>query len=211
MTATDPVPEPEVQKVAAFDFDGTLVPGDSLRPFLTLVLGRSGFLVTLLQSTFAMTTAYLRGGRDEAKAALLARAVAQLDTKRVDQLGQAFGHQLAQRVRPDLVARLNWHRQQGHRLVLVSASLTNYLEQFASELGFNDLIATRLETGPNGRLTGLLLGRNVRGAEKATRLRSLLGTRPFELWAYGDSAGDREMLAMADHPTLVNDAALETP
>ena len=25
----------------------------------------------------------------------------------------------------------------------------------------------------------------------------------YELWAYGDSAGDRELLAMADHPTLL--------
>jgi phosphoserine phosphatase len=25
----------------------------------------------------------------------------------------------------------------------------------------------------------------------------------FELWAYGDSAGDEELLALADHPTWV--------
>jgi phosphoserine phosphatase len=30
-----------------------------------------------------------------------------------------------------------------------------------------------------------------------------VGGAATELWAYGDSAGDRELLAMADHPTRV--------
>jgi phosphatidylglycerophosphatase C len=52
-------------------------------------------------------------------------------------------------------------------------------------------------------LTGRLDGLNVRASQKALRLAEILGPGPVELWAYGDSAGDREMLAMADHPTLV--------
>jgi phosphatidylglycerophosphatase C len=52
-------------------------------------------------------------------------------------------------------------------------------------------------------LTGRLDGPNVRAGQKALLLKEVLGPGPVELWAYGDSAGDREMLAMADHPTLV--------
>jgi len=33
--------------------------------------------------------------------------------------------------------------------------------------------------------------------------RPLRADAPFELWAYGDSAGDEELLALADHPTWV--------
>jgi phosphatidylglycerophosphatase C len=50
-------------------------------------------------------------------------------------------------------------------------------------------------------------GPNVRAAEKAVRLTDLLGPAEVELWAYGDSRGDREMLAMADHPTRVRTRA----
>ena len=53
-------------------------------------------------------------------------------------------------------------------------------------------------------LTGALSGANVRKAEKARRLSDWLRRRrPYELWAYGDSSGDDELLAMADHPTWI--------
>jgi phosphatidylglycerophosphatase C len=197
--------------VAAFDFDGTLVRGDSLRPFLTAVLGRRQFPLTLVRSAPAMGLGYRAGGRDQAKAALLDRAVKGLDSTTVQLIGNRFGKDIAGRTRPDLAARLRWHRGRGHRTVLVSASLSVYLEPFARLTGFDDVIATRLEVGGDGRLTGHLDGSNVRGPEKARRLKALLGSDPVELWAYGDSAGDREMLAMADHPTWVDGRPLPSP
>ncbi len=94
--------------------------------------------------------------------------------------------------------------------MLVSASLSLYLEPFADAVGFDDVIATRLEED-SGYLTGRLYGRNVRGPEKAARLRGLLGPDLAELWAYGDSAGDRQLLEMADHPTWIRRTRLVTP
>lgn len=207
----DAEPAPARAGVAAFDFDGTLVPGDSLHGFLALLLGRRRLGRALLSSGAAMGLGYLRGGRDGAKTAFFARALPGIEAARMDALGRAFGHQLAGCVRADLAARLGWHREQGHRLVLVSASLTDYLEPFAAEVGLDDVIATRLEVGPDGRLTGRLAGPNVRGKEKATRLRALLGSEPVELWAYGDSRGDREMLVMADHARLVDGQVVPPP
>ncbi len=189
--------------VAAFDFDGTLVPGDSLRPFLTELLGRWRFAAILGRAGVPMLVRYGRDGRDGAKEALLVRALSGLPAEAVSAIGEGFGAGLASRVRPAMTSRLSWHRDHGHRLILVSASLTDYLEPFGRVAGFDDVIATRLEVGTDGRLTGRLDGNNVRAAEKAARLRALLGTDPVELWAYGDSAGDRELLAMADHPSFM--------
>lgn len=189
--------------VAAFDFDGTLVPGDSLPRFLERLLGRSHFSRVLLTAAPLMITGYRRGGRDEAKAALLRRALAGLDAARVVAEGATFGAVLATRIRPDLAARMAWHDAQGHRRILISASLSVYLEPFGKLTGFDQVIATRLEVASDGRLTGRMDGPNVRATQKALELSARLGTAPVEVWAYGDSAGDREMLAMADHPTLV--------
>ncbi len=122
----------------------------------------------------------------------------------VGQEGAAFGALLAGRIRPALVERMAWHDRQGHRRILVSASLAVYLEPFGRLTGFDHVIATRLEVDGTGRLTGRLHGPNVRAHQKALRLQELLGPSPVELWAYGNSAGDREMLAMADHPTRVS-------
>ena len=95
------------------------------------------------------------------------------------------------------VDRLRWHQEQGHRIVIVSASLDRYVLPVGAHLGVEDVIATSLEINPEGRLTGRLLGPNVRTHEKARRLRALLGEQPVA-FGYGDSEGDREMLAMAD-------------
>jgi len=122
-------------------------------------------------------------------------------------LGASFARELVDRARPEVVARLHWHRSQGHIVVVVSASLDLYVEPAASLLGANATLATRMEIGPHGRLTGRIQGRNCRGEEKARRLAewiSLQGGRElFELWAYGNSAGDKELLEMADHPVNV--------
>jgi phosphatidylglycerophosphatase C len=194
--------------VAAFDFDGTLVPGDSLPGFLTRLLGRRGFTSVLAEAAPAMLAGYQRAGRDGSKAALLQRALAGQAGTHVAAVGEDFGSRLAGRIRPEMASRLAWHRQQGHRQVLVSASLAVYLEPFGRLSGFDNVIATRLETGPDGLLTGRMDGPNVRARQKALLLKAALGAGPVELWAYGDSAGDREMLRMADHPTHVTRGVL---
>lgn len=193
--------------VAAFDFDGTLVPGDSLRPYLTALLGRNRLVRRLVRSSVPMLREYAEEGRDGAKVALLTRTVAGVPLERAVAVGAHFGAALAQRVKPDLANRIQWHREQGHQLVLVSASLTLYLDEFGRRMGFHHVIATTLATagvGPHAVLTGALAGPNVRGREKETRLREVIGDAPVELWAYGDSTGDREMLAMADHAYRVD-------
>lgn len=111
-------------------------------------------------------------------------------------------------MRPDTVARLAWHRAEGHRVVLVSASLRSYLTPLGEHLGADAVLCTDVEVGADGRLTGRLAGANCRGPEKVARLRRWLAGAGLErdaveLWAYGDSAGDRELLAAADRPLLV--------
>jgi phosphatidylglycerophosphatase C len=190
--------------VAAFDFDGTLVAGDSLPRFLARVLGRRTFTQALVRAGPAMVSAYRRGGRDGSKAAMLERTLSGQPSAYVAEVGTVFGAALAERIRPAMIERMEWHDRQGHRRVLVSASLAVYLEPFGRLTGFHDVIATQLATDGDGRLTGRLHGPNVRAHQKAVRLSELLGPQPGEMWAYGDSAGDREMLAMADHPTRVS-------
>ena len=50
-----------------------------------------------------------------------------------------------------------------------------------------------------GRITGRLATANCNGAEKPRRILALFPHREdYRLVAFGDSRGDREMLAMAD-------------
>ncbi len=87
--------------------------------------------------------------------------------------------------------------------MIVSASLETYLLPLAPRLGVDHVIACTPEVDRRDVLTGELVGGNVRGPEKVRRLEAWLGEGPVELWAYGDSSGDDELLARADHPTRV--------
>jgi phosphatidylglycerophosphatase C len=199
---------PDRQGVAAFDFDGTMIRGDSFMPFLVRAVGPRRFGQIVVRSSPSTAQAYRIGRRDASKAALVHRLLSGYPADRLAELGHAYGEQLAQRIRPPMGERVAWHRQQGHLLVMVSASLDVYLEPAGRVLAFDQVLATQLEVGEDGRLTGRLKGPNVRGPEKAARVRAWLRQQlgddtPYQLWAYGDSAGDRELLAMADHAVHV--------
>jgi phosphatidylglycerophosphatase C len=123
--------------------------------------------------------------------------------ERLRALGPAHARAVAAWLRPQALRRLEWHRARGHRLVLVSSTLDLYLAPLAEQLGFDDLACSRLalrrDADGTERFTGELEGGDCTGAEKPRRLAALVGTT-IELHAYGDSAGDRELLAAADHP-----------
>lgn len=197
------------RRVAAFDFDGTLTRRDTLVPFLVRACGARA--VARAASTIAPVAARARLGRltddvhhrDATKVALLDALLRGRDAAWLADAGERFAATLARRLRPEMADQAQWHRSLGHELVIVSASLAVYLEPFARTAGFDHVIAVELETTPEGRLTGALRGPNVRGPEKAVRLREWLGATPDFLWAYGNSAGDAELLAMAQMPVWV--------
>jgi len=192
--------------VAAFDFDGTISRRDTLGPFLARVAGTNALVRTLLTRTpqFAAVTLG-RADRDLEKQAVIARLLGGRTAESVAAMGRAYAEHLwnQQRFRPEILERLQWHRERDHEIVIVSASLDSYLVPLAPRLGVAHVISCSLEADASGLVTGRLLGGNVRGEEKAVRLRQWLGADPAELWAYGDSSGDDELLAMADHPTRV--------
>ena len=191
--------------MAAFDVDGTLTTRDCVTPFL-LRATRGGVLLALLRRPLALGRALLGRDRDGLKA-LAARSLGGLDAAGLDRLGATFAHDfVTKRLRPDTTARLRRHLALGHTVVLASASLEPYVVPIGESLGVHGVVCTRLEQDASGCLTGRLEGLNCRGPEKARRLRAWLeaaGLAGAEVWAYGDSAGDAELLREADHPVWV--------
>ncbi len=196
---------PARRAVAAFDFDGTISRRDTLAPFLAQVVGTRPFLRAVLGRTPHLVGVSLgRVDRDLEKEALIRRLLAGRTAESIDAAGAAYAELLwaRQRFRREMLDRLRWHREAGHEIVIVSASLDAYLRPLAPRLGADHVIGCRLEAS-EGIVTGRLLGGNVRGPEKVRRLDAWLGDGPVELWAYGDSSGDDELLARADHPTRI--------
>lgn len=190
--------------VAAFDFDGTITRRDTLAPFLRRVGGPGRFAAACAAA--APVTAVRDAGvrRDRAKAILLDRILRGRRHDDLAEVGERHARTIPSGYRDDVLRSIDDHRSRGHRLVLVTASLGVYARPAAAALGFDHVIAVELEA-VDGRCTGAMTGPNVRGAEKAVRIRAWLGDEAddVELWAYGNSSGDSAMLAMADHPVWV--------
>lgn len=192
--------------VAAFDFDGTISRRDTLLPFLQRLCGANRLYRALAAQGAAFGRMALgRADRDAVKDAFLFRLLAGRVEDEVAEAGRTYAAFLAgeDRLRPESLAQVDEHRRRGHEVVLVSASPEVYLGPLGQRLGLDGVLATGLEVGPDGRLSGRMDGGNCRGPEKVARLEGWLGgAEPF-LYAYGDSAGDRELLARADVGTLV--------
>jgi phosphatidylglycerophosphatase C len=192
-------------KIAAFDFDGTLTRSDTLGPFLRDVCGTAAFVRALAADAPRLVLAGIgAGSRDAAKERMLRRLLGGREHTELVVRGRAFAERVATTgMRSEMVSRLEWHAREGHELAIVSASLDVYLEPIAERLGIGTVLCTRLEVNGAGLVTGNLVGGNCRAAEKLRRIRERFGEDGYELWAYGNSAGDAEMLAAADHPVRV--------
>lgn len=191
--------------VAAFDFDGTLTRADTLGPFLREVAGTGSMVRALAADAPRLLLAGIgRGSRDDAKERLLRRLVAGREHAELVALGREYGERVAKsKMRSEMMARVHWHAAEGHEIVIVSASLDVYLDRVADLLEIPTVLCSRLAVDDRGRVTGTLAGGNCRGPAKLARIREQFGANGYELWAYGDSAGDDEMLAAADHPVRV--------
>ena len=191
--------------LAAFDLDHTLTRRDCVLPFMVRVAGRRRVLLAAARNALLLILVALgRGDRDRAKSALVRSVFSGRDSAEVNRLGELFAQETKDRwLRADVLDRLRWHQQQGHSTALVSASLQSYVEPLARLLGIDRALCTALEVGTDGLFAGSLRGPNCRGAEKVHRLEQAFVPRPAVVWAYGDSAGDREMLAWSDHPHLI--------
>jgi len=191
-------------QLALFDFDGTLIPGDSIALYLRFT--RRKGLVNDKEYMIALRAAMLYGlGRksaaDSKTAAMRFRQRYKQDY--LDRMDQEF-------VTTDLLPKvygagrkqLEEHRAEGKKLVLVTASTENYMRYVAQALGFDALLASQV--AQDGTVTG-----NCKGEEKSRRVRAWLeenGLLPDwqGSFAYGDSKSDLPMLLLCGHPVQVN-------
>jgi len=192
--------------VAAFDLDGSLTEGGSVWRWLRYLAGSGAVFRAALPLGVPLFVGAVRSGpwADHAKERLFGRLLTGRDLEEVRDESRSFAlSHLEHRGRAKVLERLRWHQAQGHDVVVVSASPEIYVEVIVEALGANGAIGTRLAVNPIGQLTGSYLGRNCRGSEKMRRLSEWIEQQRYpvepEIYAYGNSRGDRRMLRGADH------------
>lgn len=109
--------------------------------------------------------------------------------------------------RPGGQVALQRHREQGHKLVLLT-SASNYLSEVVLEANRLDhFLANRFEVDAAGRYTGEPQGALCYGPGKLTHAKAYLdevGAQLEDCWFYTDSMADLAVLEAVGHPVAVN-------
>ena len=189
-------------KIYAFDFDGTLTTRDTLLEFIRFVWGTPSFLLGFLLYSPLLVLMKLRlYPNGKAKQRVFSHFFKGMTIGKFDALCQDFAHTYRHLLRSDVVNQLEQALAEGAEVLIVSASIDNWVQPFfegEKEGRRIQVIGTQIEV-IDGRLTGRFLTPNCYGQEKVRRILALYPDRTeYHLTAFGDSRGDREMLAFAD-------------
>jgi HAD superfamily hydrolase (TIGR01490 family) len=113
---------------------------------------------------------------------------------------------LRPRLRADVAARLRQHRERGHTVALISATLEGLARLVGEELGADAAVGSALEV-LGGRLSGRILPPVCIGFHKAERARELVarwGAVDLSAsFAYADASHDAPLLDLVGHPVAV--------
>jgi phosphatidylglycerophosphatase C len=194
---TDTPPRSDARPLAAFDFDGTLTHKDSFTAFLFETCGFFRVSTTCLTSPGLWLHYLMTRDRGALKARLLYKLLGPITRAKLDgRVARFISRRGIALFRPD--ARAEWDKCKAmHERVIVTASPEILVRPLGEMIGADRVIGTRLKFSADGRLTPELDGINCRGAEKVRRLREAYGDGLDLDLAFGDTAGDREMLNAA--------------
>ena len=197
-SGAEPQLDPGRRSIAAFDFDGTLTVRDSFTAFLRWRTSGWRWSAGLLRLAPAALVYLVERDRGRLKAAAVRVFLRGVDRQALAQEAAAFAADQADRLlRPDALEVWTAHQDAGDLVVIVTASPEDTVAPFAARLAADALIGTRLSWKRDGRVGDGLDGPNCRGPEKVRRLRAAFGEAVEIVDAYGDTSGDRDMLAMA--------------
>jgi len=197
---TDTPSAPAARPIAAFDFDGTLTCTDSFTAFLFDTCGFLSVATTFVFNPGLWLSYLVTRDRGTLKSRLIFKLLGPITRAKLEGMAARFasgrGYGL---FRADARAEWDKCKAQGFERVIVTASPELLVAPLAEMIGADRVIGTRLGFSGDGRLTPQLDGVNCRGAEKVRRLREVYGDRMPLTLAYGDTDGDREMLAAATY------------
>lgn len=194
---------------AFFDFDDTLAKGDSIFPFLLYCIKRG---LAPKAQLFKAAAGFLRWkiqpSSDRAVKEMTLSFIKGRTVEEMDAIARDFFRDVQQKFFfEDAAPELFRLREQGAKIVVVSASSDLYMKVLPEFLPVDAVISTVCET-LDGRYSGKI-GKNCKGEEKVRRINAWLQAQGLSIdkaksAGYGDSPSDAPMLLLTSKPTLVN-------
>lgn len=181
------------------DFDGTLTTTDSMMSIIIYQRGKVGLALALLLILPWLVLMFMgRYSNQRTKEKLLHNCFGRMTEEEFNQFCQRFADSHRHILRKKLYDRLMEAKKNGDEVVVVSASPENWVSRLVPEF---KVLGTKMEFNPH--FTGRFLTANCYGQEKVNRILQAYpelktDRNRYHVIAFGDSRGDKEMLAFAD-------------
>lgn len=186
------------KKIAFFDFDGTITTRDSLLEIIKFLKGRTAYYTgILLNMPWFIAFQINLISADLLKEKILSYFFSGMPENSFQEQCDLFAERvLPGFIRPEAITEMDRLRKDGFEMVIVSASVENWISKFAKQQSL-ELIATKLQV-KNGLITGKIEGKNCKGGQKVIRIKERWDLGSYqEIYVYADSPADKSMMALA--------------
>ena len=196
-------------KIAFFDLDRTLIPENSALLFARYErrAGRIS-LWQLLETMFWMVLYHFSVvdiERAYGKAVMHYKGISEKELE--DRVTHFFETEVGPKLLDAARERLNYHRNLGHKLVIVTSSSSYQAKLACQAWGFDDWLANRYHTGSDGALLGTYYKPFCYGQGKVTIAKEWCRQNKFSFegaYFYSDSYTDLPLMEVVDNPIVVN-------
>lgn len=195
--------------LAIFDLDNTLIAGDSDHLWGDFLCDRGMVEEASYRAGNEQFYADYQRGELDIRAYLefaLSPLVGQTPAELAPLQEDFLRERIAPIMLPAAADLLAGHREQGHRLLIITATNELVTRPIAAKLGVPELLGCQLELR-DGRISGRPRGTLTYREGKVQRLREWLACENEDLggaWFYSDSHNDLPLLELVDNPVVVD-------
>jgi HAD superfamily phosphoserine phosphatase-like hydrolase len=138
--------------------------------------------------------------RKKAKEKLLSYFFAGMPIHNFNELCMSFTEKkIPGLLKKEALEKIHFHLNKQATVVIVSASAENWVAPWCIKNNVQ-FICTKLDV-ENNKITGKLKGENCNGDEKVSQIIQRFNLADYStIYCYGDTKGDKKMLALATHP-----------
>ena len=187
-----------MKKLYLFDFDGTLTKADTLFLFLKHYDSSKYFINFAKHIPLFIMLKLKMANAEKVKKSFVASILKGESQEKIDRKAASFFEENYPNILRNKALEFIENTQSEHtESYIVTASLDIWVKPFAEKLQMK-LIATEAKF-ENGIFTGHFKTKNCNGQEKVNRIKKAIQGQKFDKSiAFGDTDGDKEMLAWAN-------------
>lgn len=188
-----------MKRIAFFDFDGTISKEDTFIKFVKYIVGDNKFNKALILFLPILLLYKIKILSDDYVKKLLTKYFFKGFPQDIFEakIKEFSKNKLGNFIKDEAMQRISFHKENGDKIVVVSASFEDFLQFWCLENDI-ELLATKLEK-KDAFLSGNFASKNCYGEEKVIRIKQSYNLDNFSyIYAYGDSSGDKDMLDIAN-------------